>query len=293
MHIMIFKILFLLFGELACSSAVIFIKSSHEHPILLAAYRLFVAAIALMPVYVSAARAQPDYRLSQGLRQACLPGIVLALHFISWIMGARMTPSANASLIVNLVPIVMPLFLIVMFRESLTRAEAVGTLIAMSGTGMLFLTDFNLSRTYFLGDVVCFLSMLFFGFYLILARKNRQSGSIWLYLVPVYAIAGIVCFVIALAFVSPIKPYTLREVAIIAALGLIPTVIGHSILNYSMLHVRSQVVSILSLTQFVFAGILGYFLFHEIPDRMFYFVSLLVLIGALISFDLSANRAKR
>ncbi|GAK49681.1 hypothetical protein ANT_22730 [Candidatus Moduliflexus flocculans] len=290
---MVIKFLILLFGELACSSAVIFIKASHEHPILLAAYRLFVAAIALTPAYISAMRAQPEYRILRGLRQAFLPGALLALHFISWIIGARMTPSANASLIVNLVPVVMPVFLIVMFRESLTRAELVGTIVAMSGTAMLFVTDFNLSRAYFLGDAVCFLSMLFFGFYLILARKNRQNGSIWLYVVPVYAIAGVICFVIALAFVSPIKPYTLGDIAIIAALGLIPTVVGHSILNYSMLHVRSQVVSIMSLTQFIFAGISGYFFFREIPDRMFYVVSLLVCAGSLISFDLFANRAKR
>lgn len=288
-----FYILLLLFGEFACSSAVIFIKASQEHPILLAAYRLFVAAIALTPAYVSAMRAQPNYRLSRGLRQAFLPGALLALHFISWIIGARMTPSANASLIVNLVPVVMPVFLIVMFRESLTRAELLGTVVAMAGTAMLFVTDFNLSRTYVLGDAVCFLSMLFFGFYLILARKNRQSGSIWLYVVPLYAIAGIVCFVIALPFVSPIKPYTLREIAMIAGLGFIPTVIGHSILNYSMLHVRSQVVSIMSLTQFIFAGILGYVFFHEIPDRMFYVVSLLVCAGSIISFDLFGHRPNR
>lgn len=290
---MIFKLLILLFGELACSSAVIFIKASQEHPILLAAYRLFVAAIALTPAYVGAMRAQPDYRLSQGLRQTFLPGVLLALHFISWIIGARMTPSANASLIVNLVPVVMPMFLIVMFRETLTRAELIGTAVAMAGTGMLFVTDFNLSRTYVLGDAICFLSMLFFGFYLILARKNRQIGSIWLYVVPLYAIAGVVCFVIALPFVSPIKPYTLRDIAMIVGLGFIPTIIGHSILNYSMLHVRSQVVSIMSLTQFIFAGILGYFFFHEIPDRMFYVVSLLVCAGSMISFDLFKHQAKR
>ena len=277
---MIFRIVFLLFGIFCGSTAVIFIKASTEHPVLLSSYRLLVASVVLTPIFLRNARKHPSEVVRQHVRAALLPGIILGLHFISWIIGARMTTAANASLIVNLVPVVIPFFLFAMIREKLTRSEFMGTVLALTGMCLLTLADFNLSRTYFWGDVLCFVSMLFFTFYLALGRKNRGLASIWLYLVPLYYIAGIFCFLVALGFVNPIKPYPLREIAFILALGIIPTVIGHSIFNYSMKFLRGQVVSVLNMGQFIFAGILAFFLLKELPDWTFYVASLLVVAGA-------------
>jgi drug/metabolite transporter (DMT)-like permease len=282
---MIFRIVFLLFGIFCCATAVIFIKASIEHPVLLSSYRLLVASVILTPIFLRNARKYPSEVVRQHVRAALLPGIILGLHFISWIIGARLTTAANASLIVNLVPVVIPFFLFAMIREKLTRAEFMGTIFALTGMCLLTLADFNLSRTYFWGDVLCFVSMLFFTVYLALGRKNRGLASIWLYLVPLYYIAGIFCFLVALGFVNPIKPYPPREIAFIFALGIIPTVMGHSILNYSMKFLRGQVVSVLNMGQFIFAGILAFFLLRESPDWTFYVASLLIVAGAWLAVN--------
>ena len=196
---MISKILLLILGVICCSSSVIFIKLSTEHPILLAAYRLLIAAVALTPVFVRNTRHYSFKRI----RPAILPGIVLGIHFISWNMGARMTLAANASLIVSIVPIVMPLFLFILLRELTDRQEIIGTAVAIAGIALLGSIDIHLSRTTFLGDLICFIAMILFAYYLALARKNRDYENIWLYIVPVYYIAGILCFIITLFFNSP------------------------------------------------------------------------------------------
>ena len=124
--------------------------------------------------------------------------------------------------------------------------------------------------------------MLFYAFYLALERKNRYFPTVWLYLVPLYFVAGVVCFVIALFFVNPFQPYSSREILLILGLGIVPTVIGHSLVNYAMKHFRGQLVSIINMGQFVFAGIMAYLFFDEIPRWTFFVASALLVVSAWI-----------
>ena len=182
-----------------------------------------------------------------------------------------------------MVPIVMPLFLYLLFRELINRREITGTAIAMVGVILLGSFDIRLSRTTFLGDFICFMAMILFAYYLSLARENRDYENIWLYLVPVYYIAGIFCLIIAFLFQNPIKGYTTENLLYILGLGIIPTVIGHSIFNYSMQHIRGQVVSIAIMSQFIFAGLMGFFVLGETPHLFFYIAGILLVGGAIIS----------
>jgi drug/metabolite transporter (DMT)-like permease len=58
---------------------------------------------------------------------------------------------------------------------------------------------------------------------------------------------------------------------------------GHSIVNWAMLRFSPQVVSILNLGQFIFAGALAYPLFGERPRPVFYATSLLIAAGSVIA----------
>lgn len=291
---MVLRVLLLLFGVSACATAVIMIKTrpASMHPVLLASYRLFVAAVALTPLLVR------DWRRRRGqvrlgdLKVALLPGAMLGLHFVTWIIGAEKPPAANVSLIVNMVPIVMPFFLFVLIRERLTKAELLATVIAMAGLAVLGAKDFDSSREFFIGDAICFASMLLYAFYLALGRKYRRFGSIWLYLVPLYYVAAVFCLLGALPFTNPIRAYSLHEVLLAVGLGLVPTVIGHSILNYSMRHIRGQVVSLINLSQFVFAGIMGYAFYSEVPNWSLFVAAAGVVAGAVLVLRSQARSAR-
>ena len=280
---MLINVLLLLLSVFAASTAVIMIKASTVHPVLLASFRLFVAAFALLPVFVRDLRRHRDAYTREHLRLSIVPGLVLAVHLITWIVGARMTPTANASLIVNLVPLAMPFFLVWLADEPLTRSEILATFIALSGVVILTASDLSLSTEYFVGDLICFGSMLFYALYMALGRRNRIVPTVWLYLVPLYGVAALVSLVVAIFFVNPIQPYSAEDVALILGLGIVPTVIGHSLLNYAMKHFRGQIVSIVNMGQFVFAGIMGYFLFNETPAWSFYVASALLMASAWIA----------
>ena len=285
------KIVYLVLGVFACSTSVIMIKESAEQPLLLAAYRLLIAAVILSPWYFRDLKNHRGSYQAAHLGATVVPAVFLALHFISWIIGARMTTATNATLIVNMVPIAMPFFLFFLFREKLNRGEILGTFLSLLGTVILTAADFRLSDENFRGDLLSFISLVLMTYYMVLARKNRSIPTIYLYLVPLYFIAGIFCLAAAVFFINPIKSYTLKDILLILGLGIVPTVFGHSLINYCMQQLRGQIVSLATPSQFIFAGIMAYFFFSEIPKWTFYISSILILAGIFtaIKFKLTKD----
>ncbi|BCM93617.1 hypothetical protein IAD21_05508 [Abditibacteriota bacterium] len=272
----------LLIGVLCCSTSVLFIKASGLHPAVLASYRLLGAALLLSPVYLVQLKKHRAAYSTRHLKMTLLPAFTLALHFISWAQGAQLTRAANASLIGNMNAVVMPFFLFFLMRERVSPREIMGTIIAFAGVLWLASSDIGMSGKGLWGDIVCFGSMLLFCFYLVQGRLNRDIPNIWLYLVPLYAFAGLICLVVAAFVADPFASHPPRALGCVFGLAILPTIIGHSILNLSMQRLNGQVVSVCNLFQFLFAGALAFVLFHEVPHIAFYGAGVLVVTGAVL-----------
>lgn len=265
----------------ACSLAVIFIKASTVDPVLLSSFRLLGAALLLSPLFERERRRHRERFGWVSFGRSIVPGLVLAAHFVSWAIGARMTLAANASLIVNMVPLAMPFFLFFVAGERIARIELVATALGLSGVVILSAGDVASGDV--AGDLVCFFSMLLFALYLALGRRNRDIPSIWLYVVPLYAIAGLACLVAGAARLPTVSSFAMREWWLLLALAVVPTIFGHSLLNAAMKHFRGNVVSVCNVGQFVFAGVSAWAVFGEIPKYAFWPAALLVVLAAVIA----------
>jgi len=272
----------LFLGVFACSTSAIFIRMSATDPLVLTALRLALASLLLAPVLVLELRRHGDAFTRDHLRRTRLPSLVLALHLISWTLGARMTAVAQSTLIVNLVPIALPFFLYALAGERLNGAEIGGTLLAILGLVGLSVRDALSGGGSVAGNAMCFLSMLFFAFYLALGRRNRDFPSVWLYVIPVYGQAAVLCLIAALPRLRTFDAGSAREWALVAGLAAIPTVCGHSLLNFAMRRVRGQIVSLCNVSQFIFAGFMGFLIFGEAPHAAFYATSAVVVAGVAV-----------
>ena len=281
------NVLLLFIGVFACSTAVIMIIKSALDPMLISAYRLLAAVVLLSPFFVRDYQAaRPRLTFAALLRRALVPGLLLGGHFILWVIGARLTPPANSSLVVNMTPVVMPFCLYLLVRERIDGVELVGTALAVAGVIVLGVTDFKLSAEYFKGDAFCVASMLFFVLYLALGRRASRGLALWLYVAPLYLVGGLLCLVCGLiSGADPLSALSAREALLVLGLALVPTMIGHSSLNFCMRKMRGQAVAIGNLGQFVFAGILGYFILSEVPDPAFYVAAVLVVAGSVVVLE--------
>lgn len=278
------RVSILVLGVFVASTSVIMIKASATNPLLQASYRLLGSVLILLPFFFRELEARSEKVEFRLVAPSILPGILLGLHFIAWIYGARLTLAGNSTVIVNMAPVVMPFFAFFLLGLKPSRREILGTLLATVGVAALAAADYRGNPSHFAGDFLCFVAMLLFTAYLALARKNNAAGRLWSYLVPLYASGGIFCLILALVLgVNPIAGISWTDAAMTAGLALGPTVMGHSIMNWAMLRFPPQVVSILNLGQFIFAGILAFALFGEVPGAVFYATSALIVTGAVIA----------
>jgi len=285
-NVQIWRVALLLVGVWACATAIIFIRLSKMPPMMLAGLRLVLAAGILSPLLIRDLRAHGGQFGWRNLRATMVAGLAMGGHFASWIVGARLANPTNASLIVNMAPVAMPFFLLAIARERITRGELLGTLLAMCGVFVLGAGDFRISGEYFSGDVICFISMLILCLYLTLGRRNRHFATIWLYVVPLYffgrAASLIASLIVELGAGGQEIAWNLREILLVAAMVVIPTITGHSILNYSLKYLRGQVVGIINLFQFVFVGVMAYFILDEKVIWTIVPAAALVLAGATV-----------
>ncbi|MDC7223576.1 MAG: DMT family transporter [Spirochaetales bacterium] len=276
------RLLLLTVGEIFGVSSVYFIKNSTLEPVLLASFRLLTASFCLLPLFIKEWKKTFPKPTARDLLLPCIPGTLLALHFITWIMGARLIPSAHSTLIVNLTPAVTPFLLFFLTKERLNRKEALASLFVLTGCFLMVRGDFHLERSYVKGDIYCFLSMIILAVYLVFSKRSMKG--IWTYLFPLYLTGGLVCFGLSFFLTDPFSvKMTTSDLIAVGGLGLICTVGGHSIMNWAMKKMRGQLVSLFNASQFIYAGIMGYLVFGEVPRRDFLLAGAVIVSGLVIS----------
>jgi drug/metabolite transporter (DMT)-like permease len=274
--------LILAVGIVAGASSALFIQASTSPPGVVVATRLLLAAMMLTPVAIWAMK-QDGRRWT--LKSVVVPSLAgaffLSVHLVTWTIGVRLTTVANASLIVNLMPVAMPFAMFFVMREKITRVEIVGSLLALAGVLILTIGKADFSIASLKGDIVCAGSMLLAVAYLVSTKMFAKGRPIWLHVTAVYWIGGLIALVLSVPEWGRLNTPGRFEMLMLLGLAVIPTVIGHSAMQLTMVKLRSQVVSTANLGQFVCAAIFGWLFFKQVPGVPFYLASLLIVAGAI------------
>ncbi len=270
----------LLLAVLATSGSAYFVREAELHPILLASYRQLIAAAVLSPVFFALLRKHREISPAKLFRAVIPPAALLSAELSIWNVAARTTEMANASLLINLMPLAMPFVLFAMYRERINSREMKATFIAI--LGLLLLVSADIASSNFLGDGLALTAMVMLTIYLTMARRFSDVPSIWLYVVPMYTVGGLGSGLVGVAVADDYVPSGMSEWWPVLGLALLSTVIGHSLLNRSMQVMRGQTVALVNMLHPVFAGIIGFLAFEEEPTLMFYGAAALLMLAAVI-----------
>jgi len=295
----------LAFACFAASFSAIFIRVCDDNPIIIANFRLLFASIILFPFWLSIVikkkekyfnplkcreRSRPfPTNISEKkwyVLGVIIPGILMGLHFMTWIYAVKLTTVANATLIINIQIIIVPILGFFFLKEHITKWELLGVSLAFAGMLIVGLGDFQLEPQRFKGDLVTFLSTIFFALYILFGRRFRKKVSpngdtthLIEYIFPVYTIAFLFITLFCLIAGIGLKIRSWDSLFWIIMLALVPTIMGHSLLNWSLRYIKPQIVSLFILGEFPISTILAYFLFYELPKHLFYIGAPLVVIG--------------
>lgn len=272
----------LLIASVSFGSAALFIRfASEASAVSLAFYRLAIAAV-VMILFALSTRSLKLVRRFELLLLA-FSGIVLGLHFVTYILAVQETTVANATFLVNTSPAMLAVLSPVVIKERTTGREIVGVTLAILGV-LLVAYAGNGFRVLGLGDLSALAAALLLALYTLIGRRLRTSGlSTGCYTSYVYSFAALVSLLIALSLGTRVSgPYGFSSVLAILGLALVPTVFGHSLYNYALGSVKTVTANLFPLLEPIIASLFAVPLFHETPTLIQVIGYVLILSSVVI-----------
>jgi drug/metabolite transporter (DMT)-like permease len=211
-------------------------------------WRLLMAVVVLAAVVTFRREGwRPLRRLrARDWRLAGLAGVLLALHFWSWIASVQYTSVASSVVLVSTQPLFVALLSAMLLREHPRALEWIGMLIAVGGAAWIGWGDFRIGGTALFGDALALGAAFLAAAYYIVGRSLRSRVDLWSYVLVVYGAAAVVLFLAVL--LSPGVPlvagYTRGDWLVFAALALGPMLVGHTGVNYALRYLRAYLANL-------------------------------------------------
>lgn len=273
----------LLVSIVAVSTASILIRMSAAPPMAIATWRMALSTLMLLPFFTTGGRPQRLAAMStkEKLTLAGV-GVVLAVHFASWITSLSFTSVASSVIFVHVDPIFVALVSHFLLGERVGRRVAVGIVVAFAGATVIALGDLGVGRENLVGDLLSLVGAVALGIYILAGRRLRQSLDLVSYVTPVYATSAVVLAAGSLAMGVPLVGYPGGEMLLFFAIALVPMIFGHTVYNWALRWISAPVVSISLLGEPVGASILAYIVLAESPGPMVLLGGAVTLAGILI-----------
>lgn len=276
----------LVIGVLAVSSASFLIRFAQQagaSSLAIAALRLTIAALALLPFAL--ARCGREFRTLSGrdLLLAATSGAFLGGHFATWILSLEYTSVVSSVVLVSLAPIFVALASALVLREPFTRPVILGMLSAVVGGALIGLAGNSGTapgKNPWLGNALALAGALCLTPYLIIARTLRNKFSLLAYVTLVYSAAALVLLLVVFITRTPIAvsdPSASASAYVwIALLALVPQLIGHTSFNWSVRRLPAVYGTIPVLGEPIGSTILAVLLLGET-------VGIFTLVGAALA----------
>jgi len=272
------------------SFASIFIRWSESTPLVIAAYRMLLVSLILLPF---ALRFSPGEIRSMGRRDLVILlviGVLLAAHFYGYVFAVKNTSVANAILLASWHPVLVGILAFIWLRET-SREVAMGITIGM--VGMVLIVAGDVGEAHLLGDLAALVSGIFFAGYLLLGRVLRQRISLITYAFLVFASCAVCLLLAAIIVGETLWPVEARELLLFLALAVVSTIFGHMLFNYSLRYLSAPVVSVTYLGEPVGAIILASLLLSEYPTPFAVLGGGMVMAGILLTTCLGGRIRRR
>ena len=180
---------------------------------------------------------------SRERRLALLAGLLLCLHFATWIPAISYTTVASATALVATQPVWAAL--IGKARgETVGRQVWVGIVVSLVGALLLTGADLSVSGEALLGDGLAVLGGIFAAGYMTAGSAVRQSVSTTAYTAICYSTAAVLLLAICLAGRQHLTGYAGVDWLKLVALTAGAQLLGHSLFNVVLRTTSSTVVSL-------------------------------------------------
>ena len=222
-----------------------------------------------------------------------LAGVLLALHFACFLWGLDHTSLPAAVSLVSLEPLGVVVCAWALLGVAPSRLELVGVALATFGA-IIIAMGAGVGEHRLVGDLVVVAAVALYGLYLAVARALKDALPARSYAALVYASASVALAVTLAfkpsAFAGAAWPPPVHGLVAILALGLVPTVLGHTAVQTASRTLPPAVVALVSPAETLGGIAIGAAFMGAIPTWIELAGAAVIVAGTAVALPRSTAR---
>ena len=265
-------------GLLAVSTSGPLMAAITAPALAVALWRNLLAVVGIWPFAVATRRGELRALPAREWRWAVGAGLLLALHFATWVPSLRYTSVASATAIVATQPVWVALIARATGHH-VPRRTWLGIGIALAAVVVLTGVDFSFAPRALVGDLLALLGGVFAALYTVAGAEVRRTVSTTSYTALCYSTAAVGLLAGCLVGGVALWGYDRTTWLQLLALTLGAQLLGHSVFNLVLRSTSATVVSLFLLLEVPGAAIIAAVALGQTPPVEALPAALLLLVG--------------
>ena len=225
----------------------------------------------------------------QAFTRSVIAGMLLAVHFGTWISSLSYTSVANSVLIVTTQPIWAALLGIWYLKERVHATSFAAIALALAGVAII--SGGNPLPGGMKGDILALIGAIMAASYLVVGRQVRRTVSTLGYVLIAYSTAAVCLGIWGLIVQTPLAGLSGKSWMWITLAALGPSVIGHTLYNRALKDFSAHAVATTILGgETVVATVLAAIVLSEYPSAWAFLGAIPVAVGVVWTLRLERNR---
>lgn len=197
------------------------------------------------------------------LRDSALGGIALGLDIALFFSAIKITTIVNATLIGSLQPIVVGVVAAKFMGEDIKRRDALWSLLALGGVVGVILASSGVEEWSLTGDLLAVGAMFTWSGYFIFSKKSKDKLTSTEYTAGTAIWSAIIVTPLAVGFSQDLGWPGWSNIALLLVMVALAGVVGHSLMNWSLVRIPLWVGSTFTLLIPVVSAILAWIVLDE------------------------------
>lgn len=271
----------ILIGVISVAMSAIFVKMTTVDAGVTAFYRMLFSILLMSPIFLYSYLPEIKKLNRRDWAFSAIAGIFLAFHFILWFESLNYTSVASSTVLVTLQPLFAFAGTYFFFKERLSAKTLISGAVAITGSIVIAYGDFRVSGSALFGDILALIACALITAYLLFGQDVRKRLSLVTYTFIVYGFSTVTLFFYIIVKGESFAPYPKEEWMWFLLLALIPNLLGHTLFNWAVKWVSTNVISIAILFEPVGAAVLAYFILGELVSESQIIGGSIVIAGLL------------
>lgn len=250
----------LIFGIFCIGFSAIFVKLANVPGSVSTFYRIFIAGLAITPIWIYKGRKVPSKR---DLWLIFIGAAFFALDLFLWNTAILLTSAATSTLLANNAPVWVGLISLVVFRERLAAKFWYGLLLALLGLNILIGLKTWQTMEFNYGDILSIVAGFLYALYLLFTFDSRKRVDTITFMFFSILFMVLLLFIANLIIGNPFTGYSLETWSALVGLGFISHFGGWVSINYALGHLKGANVSVTLLSQSVITALLALVILGE------------------------------